>query len=86
LALDDSVRRCVSVDALRFKQVLSNLLSNAIKFTDEGSVGISASTRPAGQDAILLHLSVRDSGIGISAADQDRLFAPFTQVVAPGHA
>ncbi|MGE8065273.1 ATP-binding protein [Pseudomonas sp. NPDC089569] len=86
LTLDSSIHTRVLIDAPRFKQVFSNLLGNAIKFTDEGSVAISADTRPAEAGTIIFHLIVRDSGIGISPADQRRLFTPFTQVTGPDHA
>lgn len=63
-------------DRRRFEQVLLNLLSNAIKFTDAGAVTVEARRFP---DATL-EVRVRDTGIGISAADQARLFRPFSQV------
>jgi len=63
-------------DRRRFEQVLLNLLSNAIKFTDTGVITVEARRT---QDA-MLEVSVRDTGIGISAADQARLFRPFSQV------
>ena len=70
----------VHLDPLRFKQVLSNLVSNAIKFTDQGHIRISLdliSTDVPTQ--ALVQLTVQDSGIGISAEDQQRLFEPFAQ-------
>lgn len=73
--------RCHALlDPLRFKQVLSNLVSNAIKFTEHGQVRISADLRDTdtGTPAVL-HLEVRDSGIGIHADDLQRLFTPFVQ-------
>ncbi|MDI2140476.1 MULTISPECIES: transporter substrate-binding domain-containing protein [unclassified Pseudomonas] len=70
----------VHLDPLRFKQVLSNLISNAIKFTNKGQVRITlellASDVP---ECSQVHLTVQDSGIGICAEDQRRLFEPFTQ-------
>ncbi len=70
----------VYLDPLRFKQVLSNLVSNAIKFTEQGHVRITLdlmNTELPGR--ALMQLTVQDSGIGISAEDQQRLFAPFAQ-------
>lgn len=71
----------VLLDPLRFKQVLSNLLSNAIKFTEHGTIAlncslISSSATKAGQ----LAFTVKDSGVGIDAANQRRLFQAFSQV------
>ncbi|NWC00149.1 transporter substrate-binding domain-containing protein [Pseudomonas gingeri] len=76
----------ILIDPLRFKQILSNLISNAIKFTEQGQVTISLLMQPAA-DAQRTHmtLSVQDSGIGISAADQARLFEPFVQADNSGH-
>ncbi len=62
-------------DPVRLAQILLNLGSNAIKFTANGSVHIDASI---GRNQSLL-LKVTDTGIGISASDQARLFEPFTQ-------
>ena len=67
-------------DALRFRQVLTNLLSNAFKFTEKGEVLLKAEiaeeTTPG---EVLLRVSVRDTGIGISTEQQQRLFQSFTQ-------
>lgn len=75
----------VLLDPLRFKQVLSNLVSNAIKFTEQGQVRIVVSLQPATEpDQVQMMLLVEDSGIGISEADQQRLFAPFAQTDTTG--
>ncbi|MGK9418497.1 transporter substrate-binding domain-containing protein [Pseudomonas cedrina] len=72
--------RQVLIDPLRFKQVVSNLLGNAIKFTASGQVRLGAQCRPAMTDDHLnLQLYVEDTGVGISAEDQQRLFNPFIQ-------
>ncbi|MCR4539811.1 transporter substrate-binding domain-containing protein [Pseudomonas sp. 18.1.10] len=76
--LDSTIDRTVLIDPLRFKQVVSNLLSNAIKFTASGQVQLGAQGGVAG-DQLTLRLWVQDSGIGISAEDQQRLFNPFIQ-------
>jgi signal transduction histidine kinase len=65
-------------DKQRLAQVLDNLLSNALKFTPSGgSVGISVIAR---EDTVLIE--VEDSGIGISAADQKKLFTRFFRTEA----
>jgi len=67
-------------DSVRLRQVLINLLGNAIKFTEQGSVTLAISLQKLdGIDARLL-FSVIDTGMGISAELQDRLFQPFSQV------
>ncbi|WP_339495503.1 transporter substrate-binding domain-containing protein [Pseudomonas sp. RA_105y_Pfl2_P56] len=70
----------VQLDPLRFKQVLSNLISNAIKFTERGHIRITLDLMSTEVPArALMQLTVQDSGVGISAEDQQRLFAPFAQ-------
>ena len=70
-------------DPLRLTQVFNNLISNAIKFTEQGSVTLSAnliaSNTEQGNTYDTIRLSVKDSGIGISPAQQKHLFSPFTQ-------
>ena len=61
-------------DGRRLTQVLINLVGNAIKFTDTGEVVITAGASDGS-----FHLSVRDTGPGISAADQAKLFQEFQQ-------
>jgi signal transduction histidine kinase len=61
-------------DELRLTQVLLNLVGNAIKFTDQGDVAIKASAANGS-----FEVAVRDTGPGISAADQARLFQEFQQ-------
>jgi two-component system sensor histidine kinase EvgS len=78
--LDPLIDRPVLVDPLRFKQVVSNVLGNAIKFTASGQVRLGAQGAPVlADDQLHLRLWVEDTGIGISAEDQQRLFNPFIQ-------
>jgi len=63
-------------DEIKFKQILYNLLSNAVKFTpDNGLVEVKVHER--GDMAEVL---ITDTGIGISAEDQEKLFTPFHQI------
>ncbi|WP_277761068.1 transporter substrate-binding domain-containing protein [Pseudomonas sp. A34-9] len=80
LSFDDEADQDVLIDPLRFKQVLSNLLGNAIKFTDVGQVQVCVEvTRPIASESMGIRVLVRDTGIGISQDDQQRLFVPFSQ-------
>ncbi len=80
LELDSGLNTDVLIDPLRFKQILSNLTSNAIKFTEKGQIRIALHTEPCSEpDQLLVHVRIEDSGIGISEADQRRLFQPFAQ-------
>lgn len=69
------------LDDLKLEQVLINLLGNAIKFTEHGSVELRTSL--LGKDPVTSFLKVRfsiiDTGIGISAEQQQRIFQPFSQ-------
>lgn len=80
LNLDFEANRDVLIDPLRFKQIISNLLSNAIKFTNEGEVRLILKVLPASDsEHTSIRLVVDDTGMGISAEDQQRLFSPFSQ-------
>ncbi len=62
-------------DQRRIEQILNNLLGNALKFTEHGHIRLTCR-----REGAMLCLSVQDSGIGISAADQQALFQPFVQL------
>ena len=67
-------------DPLRLQQILFNLLGNALKFTEKGSVRVfleREGLKTEGQ--LALRLRVVDTGIGLTAAQRDRLFNPFVQ-------
>lgn len=78
----------VMADRVRLVQVLSNLIANAVKYTESGSVTVSAdagasgAAGPAasGEGGQLVRISVSDTGPGIPASEQQRVFEPFTQV------
>ena len=74
LSIADEVPETVRGDPLRVRQILTNLVANAIKFTERGSVRIEAGVR---DDRI--RLAVHDTGPGIDAETQQRLFEPFSQ-------
>ena len=67
-------------DSLRLRQVLINLLGNAIKFTQQGSVTLTISLQQLNVTEARLLFAVTDTGMGISAQQQDKLFQPFSQV------
>ena len=75
--------RWVRGDPGRLRQILLNLVSNAVKFTEEGGVVIevtsSAESVDKGNDGVMLHFKVIDSGIGVPAELRDHLFEKFTQ-------
>ena len=75
LAIADDVPSTVRADPVRLRQILGNYLTNALKFTERGQVHIEARMLSPER----LHLQVTDTGCGIDAATQARLFMPFTQ-------
>jgi two-component system sensor histidine kinase RpfC len=84
LALETTVARDVP-DALHgdsghLRQILINLMSNAIKFTEHGKVALEVKLREASADNVVLHFSVRDTGIGIPQDQLGSIFEAFEQV------
>jgi signal transduction histidine kinase len=67
----------LTADSMRLKQILLNLLSNACKFTKEGQVALRVRKVADGRDWV--ELAVADSGIGMTAEQQAKLFQDFTQ-------
>ena len=66
-------------DPLRLGQVLINYANNAVKFTERGEVTIQVRKREESEGEVLLYLAVRDTGIGLSEEQKDRLFESFQQ-------
>jgi signal transduction histidine kinase/CheY-like chemotaxis protein len=82
LLLDQSsdFPRFVRADGAKLRQVLINLVGNAVKFTEQGGVTLRLNARPADDPKrLLLIAEVEDSGVGIAAEDQARIFDPFVQ-------
>jgi signal transduction histidine kinase/CheY-like chemotaxis protein len=80
LHIDKSIPRALMGDDHRIAQIITNLLGNAVKFTPENGA-ISLDARLAGEENQLctLQISVSDTGIGISAEQQKKLFQSFEQ-------
>ncbi len=83
---DPRLNKALLADPFRLLQVLGNLVSNSIKFTNDGYVEVRAELMPAGSaraglpdDNQTVQFSVIDTGIGMSAESQARLFQPFEQ-------
>ena len=77
--IDPEIRRFAMLDPVRLRQILANLLSNAIKFTKNGEIELKASLIKMEGNRGTVRLAVRDTGIGISAAQKKKLFKAFSQ-------
>ncbi|MEO5954859.1 MAG: response regulator, partial [Nitrospiraceae bacterium] len=66
-------------DSLRLRQVVTNLVGNAIKFTARGEVVLRVALESAPAEAVCLHFTVRDTGIGIPEDKRSVIFGAFTQ-------
>lgn len=80
LEIDAEAQADVLMDASRFKQILSNLVGNAINYTDAGFVRVRVQAVETETSVLQVGVAVEDTGVGISAEDQQRLFRPFVQV------
>lgn len=77
--LDPRLPGQVKGDPLRLQQILLNFANNAVKFTEQGEIEIRLSAIRAGSGKIGIEFSVRDTGIGLSVEQQQRLFRSFEQ-------
>jgi len=77
--IDDNVPATLLGDALRLNQIILNLVSNAVKFTERGGVIVSIRTVEKIDKKLLLEVSVRDTGIGMTPEQQQMLFRSFSQ-------
>ncbi|WP_317204145.1 CHASE domain-containing protein [Janthinobacterium sp.] len=82
IGVEPDVPQMLIGDALRLQQVLVNLAGNAIKFTARGEVSVLVELLGRDGDEVLLRFRVRDSGIGMDAEQQGRLFSAFSQADA----
>lgn len=73
--IDEKLPERVTGDSARLRQILMNLVGNAVKFTDRGSVQVFVMERPGER----VRFEVRDTGIGIAAGVEKKLFEAFSQ-------
>jgi len=66
-------------DVFRLNQILANLLSNAVKFTEKGRVDFGYTIKEDTKEAVSLVFSIKDTGIGISESEQEKIFEYFSQ-------
>ena len=66
-------------DPTRLRQILVNLLSNAVKFTDSGSIRVFATVREMKEETLSILFEIKDTGIGMTEEQVQRIFEPFMQ-------
>jgi len=76
---EPSIGKRLCGDPTRLKQVLVNLLSNAVKFTNNGMIKMQSAVRDIGKDFVTVYFEIKDSGIGMTAEQLERVFSPFEQ-------
>ena len=78
--VDPKIPHLLFGDEIRIKQCITNILSNAVKYTEEGGCTLDIGYEKADEDAIMLNVSVKDTGIGIKEEDMEKLFSAFDRL------
>jgi two-component system sensor histidine kinase/response regulator len=77
--IEPDVPDVIVADPTRLRQIVLNLMGNAIKFTEHGEVAVTAALDSSGGESMQLHITVRDTGLGIPPEKQKSIFAAFSQ-------
>ncbi|MHB8628198.1 MAG: response regulator [Aggregatilineales bacterium] len=77
--VDPAIPRILIGDSMRLHQIVLNLVGNAVKFTESGEVAVQTNLERLDEKRATLYCSVSDTGVGISEAARQRIFAPFIQ-------
>jgi CheY-like chemotaxis protein len=80
--MEEGTPKAILGDLTRLRQILVNLISNAVKFTNDGEVVVSVSSRHLVDEYHEIRFSIKDTGIGISEFQKNRLFRSFSQIDA----
>ncbi len=80
--IDPSIPQILIGDRLRLQQILINLAGNALKFTNRGNIIITLKMIESRTASVRIHISISDTGIGISTEQLDRIFDGFVQAEA----
>jgi len=76
---EPSIDRMLLGDSTRLRQILLNLLSNAVKFTNNGTIKLLSAITERTENTVTMHFEVKDSGIGMTEEQIERIFQPFVQ-------
>ncbi|MGB5325241.1 MAG: response regulator [Pseudomonadales bacterium] len=79
LSYDKRLPFILESDPNKIRQLLNNFLNNAIKFTDSGTIELRVTRETVAQQKVWIRLAVIDSGIGIDAQEQKKIFLPYAQ-------
>ena len=77
--VDPELPEALVGDPGRIRQILVNLVGNAIKFTEQGEIAVTVTEESGGPNITHVHFAVRDTGVGIPAGTQGKIFDPFSQ-------
>lgn len=77
--IEHGVRANYLGDPMRISQILLNMMSNAVKFTDEGSISINVRSQDVDSAKTMLQFEVKDSGIGLTQEQVNKLFKSYSQ-------
>ncbi len=80
VVIDKNLPSSMVADELRLKQILTNLLTNAIKYTKKGSVTFCIEKKGFSENEVIIHFSVKDTGIGIRGEDIPKLTQAFERI------
>ena len=80
LSADENIPHLLIGDEIRIRQCVMNLLTNAVKYTEAGGVTFEVSHTEKDRDHILLHFTVKDTGIGMKEEDMENLFSPYKRI------
>jgi PAS domain S-box-containing protein len=77
--VDADLPELLAGDPGRLRQVVTNLVGNAIKFTERGEIVVQAERQESNAEGVVIHFSIKDTGVGIPRERQESIFAPFEQ-------
>ncbi len=78
--MDEQIPSKVYGDSTKIYQILLNITNNAVKYTEVGKIKLSIVPEKTGNDAVLLHIKISDTGYGIKKEDFDKIFEKFSRL------
>ena len=80
IELDEQIPSKVYGDSTKIYQILLNITNNAVKYTEVGKIKLSIVPEKTGNDVVLLHIKISDTGYGIKKEDFDKIFEKFSRL------